>query len=126
MYLQINFYTFLFCSACDAIIPQGGRRRINTDIQIQLPEGTYGRIAARSGLALDHGIDVGGGVIDADYTGNVGVILFNHGSMDLHVFTGMRIAQLLCEKIDSPKILEVETLEDTDRGSKGFGSTGTA
>ena len=64
-------------SACDTIVPARGKVLIPTDLQIHVPDGCYGRIAPRSGLALHQNIDVGGGVINGDYRGNVGVILFN-------------------------------------------------
>jgi dUTP pyrophosphatase len=80
--------------------------------------------APRSGLAWKHSIDVGAGVIDADYRGPVGVILFNHSDQDFEVKVGDRIAQLIIEKILTPKALEVEDLDSTFRGVGGFGSTG--
>lgn len=78
----------------------------------------------RSGLAWKHSIDVGAGVIDADYRGPVGVILFNHSDMDFDVKVGDRIAQLIIEKIMTPDVVEVEDLDTTLRGEGGFGSTG--
>ena len=80
--------------------------------------------APRSGLAWKHSIDVGAGVIDADYRGPVGVILFNHSEQDFAVKAGDRVAQLVLERIVTPDVLEVEDLESTIRGSGGFGSTG--
>ncbi|XP_073921992.1 deoxyuridine 5'-triphosphate nucleotidohydrolase, mitochondrial isoform X3 [Castor canadensis] len=80
--------------------------------------------APRSGLAAKHFIDVGAGVIDEDYRGNVGVILFNFGKEKFEVKKGDRIAQLICERIFYPEIEEVQVLDDTERGSGGFGSTG--
>ncbi|AAR98364.1 ORF007 dUTPase [Bovine papular stomatitis virus] len=112
------------CSACDCIVPAGGRRVVFTDLQIQLPDGCYGRVAPRSGLAVKHFIDVGAGVIDADYRGNVGVVLFNFGHNDFEVKTGDRIAQLICERAAFPDVEEVACLDDTERGAGGFGSTG--
>ena len=88
------------------------------------PEGTYGRVAPRSGLALKHSIDVGAGVIDADYRGEVGVILFNFGTKDFEIKEGDRIAQLVLEKIELSEVLEVQELDETVRGEGGFGSTG--
>ncbi|KAL0123607.1 hypothetical protein PUN28_005847 [Cardiocondyla obscurior] len=111
-------------SAYKYIIPAHGKELIKTDLQIEVPFGTYGRIAPRSGLALKNHLDVGAGVIDADYRGNVGVVLFNHSKEDFEVSPGDRIAQLICEKITYPKIEEVDTLSDTNRGAEGFGSTG--
>uniref|UniRef100_A0A8C2NVV0 Deoxyuridine 5'-triphosphate nucleotidohydrolase n=1 Tax=Capra hircus TaxID=9925 RepID=A0A8C2NVV0_CAPHI len=81
-------------------------------------------IAPRSGLAAKHFIDVGAGVIDEDYRGNVGVVLFNFGKEKFEVKKGDRIAQLICERIFYPEIEEVQILDDTERGSGGFGSTG--
>merc|ERR1712012_478302 len=112
-------------SAYDCTIPANGKAIVKTDIQIRVPEGTYGRIAPRSGLAAKHHIDVGAGVVDEDFTGNVGVVLFNHAAEEFSVAKGDRIAQLVCEKIEYPVLEECESLEDTARGSGGFGSTGT-
>lgn len=96
-----------------------------TDIQVELPSGCYGRVAPRSGLAAKNHIDVGAGVIDEDYRGNVGVVLFNHAQADFDVKRGDRIAQLICERIFYPELVEVSTLNETERGAGGFGSTGT-
>lgn len=98
---------------------------VKTDIQIEVPEGTYGRVAPRSGLAWKNFIDVGAGVIDQDYRGNVGVILFNHSDTPFEIKKGDRIAQLILERIVHPVVVEAETLSDTNRGAGGFGSTGT-
>ena len=89
-----------------------------------LPPGCYGRIAPRSGLALKKFIDVGTGVIDADYRGEVGVILFNFGKEDFVVNMGDRIAQLIFERIKTPIVKEINELEGTDRGAGGYGNTG--
>jgi len=75
---------------------------------------------------LKSGIDVGAGVIDEDYRGNVGVILFNHGEADFAVRAGDRIAQLVLERIAVADVLVVEALDDTARGAGGFGSTGVS
>lgn len=75
-------------------------------------------------MAWKNSIDVGAGVIDADYRGAVGVILFNHTDMNFEVKVGDRIAQLIIEKIITPEVQEVEDLDSTERGSCGFGSTG--
>ncbi|XP_068236259.1 deoxyuridine 5'-triphosphate nucleotidohydrolase, mitochondrial-like [Palaemon carinicauda] len=112
------------CSAYDETIPAQGKALIKTDLQIELPEGCYGRVAPRSGLSWKNHIDVGAGVIDRDYRGNVGVVLFNHAKVDYDVKKGDRVAQLICEKIFYPEVEEVQELNDTDRGEGGFGSTG--
>ncbi|NWW48401.1 DUT protein, partial [Pedionomus torquatus] len=111
-------------SAYDCVIPPMEKAVVKTDIQIALPAGCYGRVAPRSGLAAKHFIDVGAGVIDEDYRGNVGVVLFNFGKEVFEVKKGDRIAQLICERICYPELEEVETLDDTERGEGGFGSTG--
>ncbi|XP_045623946.1 deoxyuridine 5'-triphosphate nucleotidohydrolase, mitochondrial [Procambarus clarkii] len=112
------------CSAYDVTVPAQGKCLIKTDIQVELPENCYGRVAPRSGLAWKNHIDVGAGVIDGDYRGNVGVVLFNHAKVDFHVKKGDRIAQLICERIFYPELKEVEEIDDTERGENGFGSTG--
>lgn len=115
-------------AAYDAEVPVGHRVLVKTDLQISIPENTYGRVAPRSGLAYKKGIDVGAGVIDADYRGNVGVLLFNLDFMKNEVFTvkkGDRIAQLVIERIELLELEELESLDDTVRGAGGFGSTGT-
>lgn len=111
-------------SAHDSTIASRGRALIKTDIAIALPPGCYGRVAPRSGLALKHGLDVGAGVVDPDYRGNVGVVLFNLSDTDYKVKKGDRIAQLVLEKFLSADVEEVNELDDTDRSAGGFGSTG--
>lgn len=111
-------------SAYDYTIPSMEKALVKTDIQIAVPSGCYGRVAPRSGLAVKHFIDVGAGVIDEDYRGNVGVVLFNFGKEKFEVKKGDRIAQLICERILYPDLEEVQTLDNTERGSGGFGSSG--
>jgi len=111
-------------SAYDYVLPARGRITAQTDIQIAVPADCYGRIAPRSGLAAKFGIDTGAGVIDADYRGNVGIILFNHSDSDFTIKRGDRIAQLICEKIEMADLVEADKLDDTARGSNGFGSSG--
>jgi len=110
-------------SAYDVVIPASGNGLVKTDLAIQLPLGCYGRIAPRSGLALHHHIDVGGGVVDEDYRGNVGVILFYHSNSLFQIYRGDRIAQLICQNTVYPTIREVKELDETERDAKGFGST---
>merc|ERR1712168_422928 len=97
---------------------------VKTDIAVMLPPGTYGRVAPRSGLAAKHFIQVGAGVVDFDYRGNVGVVLFNHKKDSFQVNKGDRIAQFIVEKICMPTLVEVKVLEETERGAGGYGSTG--
>ncbi|KAK5663424.1 hypothetical protein OQA88_3853 [Cercophora sp. LCS_1] len=128
-------------AARETVIPAGGRALVDTDISMSIPADcleymeckgkarlthiTDGRIAPRSGLAVKHGISTGAGVIDADYRGQVKVLLFNHGDKDFEVKEGDRIAQLILERIYTPEVVEVEELEESVRGAGGFGSTGT-
>ncbi len=85
---------------------------------------TYIRIAPRSGLALRNGIDVGAGVIDADYRGEIKVLLFNHGWRDFYYAKGDRVAQLVVTQVQHPKICLVDEVAPSARGTGGFGSTG--
>jgi dUTP pyrophosphatase len=112
-------------AAEDQIINAASRRVIKTDISIAVPAMHYGRIAPRSGLSFKNGIDIGAGVIDEDYTGPVGVLMVNNGTGPFEVKKGNRIAQLLLERVSQPDVEEVEELPRTERGAKGFGSTGT-
>ena len=109
-------------SAEEKIVPVCGKILIDTQISITTPPGTYGWIAPRSGLAAKNMITTGAGVIDADYRGVVFVLLFNHSNEDLKVKQGDQIAQLILEKIATPVIEQVENLDETVRGSQGFGS----
>lgn len=104
----------------------GARALIPTGIAIALPPGYEAQVRARSGLALRHGICMANGVgtIDADYRGEVGVILLNAGEAPFTVERGMRIAQMVIARHEVAIWNECETLDDTARGSGGFGSTG--
>jgi len=107
----------------DGTIPAQRQMLVDTGIAIGLPCATYGRLAARSGIASKHGIAVGGGVIDADYTGEIKVILRNHGDANYEFQAGDRIAQLIVEKIQTHDAMEIDNLEDPDRATQAFGST---
>ena len=111
-------------AAQSAVVPAHGKCLVKTGLSMALPPGCYGRIAPRSGLAWRKFIDVGAGVIDADYRGELGVILFNFGEEDFVINMGDKVAQLIFEKIKTPAIRETNDLEDTERGDRGFGSTG--
>ncbi|CAL5431783.1 unnamed protein product [Camellia sinensis] len=119
-------------------IPAYGRELISTGLAMEIPCGMYGRIAPRSGLALLHGIDVGAGVIDPDYRGEVKILLFNHNQEEFIVQTGDRIAQIIFEKVSLPRMVEKDARNLCDmrndeqheirnwRSNGGFGSTGKA
>ncbi len=108
-------------------IGAGERALIPTGLSIALPEGFEAQIRPRSGLAVKHGITVLNtpGTIDADYRGEIKVILINHGQQAFTVERGMRIAQMVVERFETVKWDVVKTLDETDRGEGGFGSTGT-
>ena len=117
---------FDLSSAYDTIVPARGKALVKTDLAIAIPENTYARIAPRSGLAWKNFIDTGAGVVDYDYRGPVGVILFNHGPEDFEIKRGDRIAQLILERICMAEVQETEDLFETTRGVGGFGSTGVS
>ena len=97
---------------------------VSTQIALGIPEGCYGRIAPRSGLAAKYGIDVGAGVIDRDYTGEIKVILLNHSETPFKIEPGDHIAQLILEKCVYAHVETVTELDPTTRGGQGFGSSG--
>ena len=105
----------------------GGRALVDTGLQIALPEGHEGQVRPRSGLAHDHGVTVlnSPGTIDADYRGEVKVLLIHHGAEPFVVERGMRVAQLVVARHARVDWVPRETLEETVRGGGGFGSTGT-
>lgn len=113
---------------CDHIcINPGGRALIPTGLQMALPVGYEAHVRPRSGLALKHGLTVlnSPGTIDADYRGDVGVVLINHGKEPFKICTGDRIAQLVVTKHERVDFVEVDVLTETDRGVGGFGHTGS-
>ena len=98
-------------AAEEVSIAPGSRACVATDLQVAVPVGCYGRIAPRSGLAVKHGLDVGAGVVDADFRGNVKILLFNFGTEAFTVHLGDRIAQLILEKIYYANAIEKHSLE---------------
>ena len=108
----------------EIVVPPLERAFISTGVCASLPQGVYGRIAPRSGLTLKHGIQTGAGIIDPDFTGELKVILFNHGSEPFVIKKGNRIAQMILERCETPIIEEVDELVETQRGARGFGSSG--
>jgi len=99
----------------DVLIPARGQRLVGTGIAIGIPQGTYARIVPWRGLAYQESIGIGGGVIDANHTGEVKVIMMNHGRKNYQVQEGDRIAQMIIEKIDMSGMMEVDHLQITDR-----------
>ena len=109
-------------------IGPGDRVLIPTGLALALPDGFEAQIRPRSGLALKHGITVLNtpGTIDADYRGEISVLLINHGHEAVTIERGMRIAQMIIARYEHVSWEVVESLDETDRGVGGFGSTGTA
>lgn len=107
----------------DGYIRCNQSRTFNTGVHVQIPEGCVGFIKSRSGLMVNHGI-VTDGTIDAHYTGPIKVCLFNHGTSRYEVKAGDKIAQLVICPCVLPQLDLVDSLEETDRGNAGFGSTG--
>jgi dUTP pyrophosphatase len=113
----------------DVFLKAKARETIFIGIRLWLPEGTYGRIAPRSGLAIRYGISSMGGVVDIDFRQEIAVILINHGDENHYINKGDRIAQLILEKIKTPAVLEVSASEMAmaaieEEEHKGFGSSG--
>jgi dUTP pyrophosphatase len=104
----------------------GERKLIKTGLFLEIPEGYEAQVRPRSGLALKNGITVlnSPGTIDADYRGEIGVILINHSSENFEINSGDRIAQLVFAKVEQAVWFETESLNETERGEGGFGSTG--
>ncbi|MBI5165259.1 MAG: dUTP diphosphatase [Magnetospirillum sp.] len=114
------------CIPADITLAPGHRALVPTGFAIALPAGFEAQVRPRSGLALRHGITVlnAPGTIDADYRGEIGVILINHGDANFTVSRGMRIAQLVVAAVAQAHWLEAAMLSDSERGSGGVGSTG--
>ena len=109
----------------EAVSLEPGQRVIaRTGLAVAIPEGFYGRLAPRSGLATKKGLDVLAGVIDADYRGEIGCLLQNAGQEKIELAENSKVCQLIIEKIITPPAGWAEDLDDTERGPGGFGSTG--
>lgn len=110
----------------DVVIAPGERKLISTGLKISLPIGYEAQIRPRSGLALKKGVTVlnSPGTVDSDYIGDIGVILINHGEESFTVSNGDRIAQMVIAKHETVEFEQVESLDETERGAGGFGSTG--
>ncbi|MHA1538997.1 MAG: dUTP diphosphatase [Alphaproteobacteria bacterium] len=113
-------------AAEDCVLQQGERKLVATGFAMALPKGWECQVRPRSGLAFKNGIGVlnSPGTIDADYRGEVKVLLINHGTEAFHIERGMRIAQLVMAPVLKVAFREVDDLCETDRSSGGFGSTG--
>ncbi|WP_439528094.1 dUTP diphosphatase [Pannonibacter sp.] len=112
----------------DVVLLPGAYAMVPTGLAMAIPRGFEGQVRPRSGLAAKNGVTVLNtpGTVDADYRGEVKVILINHGLEPFTVTRGMRIAQMIIAPVLQAALLEVAGLDETERGSGGFGSTGTA
>ena len=110
----------------DFVLAPGERRLVRTGLALEIPPGIEGQVRPRSGLALRHGLTMPNapGTIDSDYRGEVGVILQNSGTEPVTIVRGDRIAQLVFARYETPALEDVEALETSMRGARGFGSTG--
>lgn len=113
-------------SAIDLLLPANSFATVPTGICMQIPTGYVGYINPRSGLAAKNGVTVlnAPGTIDAGYTGEIKVILFNHSDKDYQILKDDRIAQMVLHKIEYAVFKETDSLDKTERGNGGFGSTG--
>jgi dUTP pyrophosphatase len=105
-------------------IGPGARAAVATGVRLQIPPGHVGLVWPRSGLAVRHGIDTMAGVVDSDYRGEVRVVLVNHGDEPFRVAPGDRVAQILLQRVERAAFAAVASIDDTERGGGGFGSTG--
>lgn len=108
----------------DLSIAPKSRTIAKTGLAVAIPIGFYGRVAPRSGLAAKKGLDVLAGVIDSDYRGEIGCLLYNTGDEPITLPAGSKICQLIIEQIITPAVTWAEDLDETARGAGGFGSTG--
>jgi dUTP pyrophosphatase len=110
------------------VIEPGSRELVLTGLAIELPEGFEAQIRPRSGLALKKGVTLVNtpGTIDADYRGEIGVIVINHGAEPFEIVRGDRIAQMIVAPVVQARLVEVDDLSSSDRGAGGFGSTGVS
>lgn len=111
-------------SSEDGIILPYSHKLISTGITLEIPKGYYGKIAPRSGLAYKNGIDIFAGIIDSDYRGVIKCILYNSSNTEFKYNIGDRIAQIIFHKHEIYEFNIIEHINETDRSSKGFGSTG--
>ena len=111
---------------CPIVIPPGDWAVVPTGLRLEIPENMEGQVRSRSGLAVKHGVTVlnSPGTIDSDYRGELKVVLINAGKKDFFVCHGDRIAQLVVVKLPNVQFVKIEKLAESQRGDKGFGSSG--
>lgn len=107
----------------DLLVPGHGSWEFDTGVHMEIPEGYVGDVKSKSGLMMKYDITTDG-TVDCGYTGSIRVKLFNHSPHDFMVVKGQKIAQIVIKKIITPDLELVDTLDDTERGDRGFGSSG--
>ena len=107
----------------DAVIYNGDSHRFDTGVHVQIPKGFAGVIKSKSGLNVNYGVQ-SDGLIDSGYTGSITVKLYNHGRAAVRIEKGQKISQLVLVPIFTPDLEQVDSLEETERGNGGFGSSG--
>lgn len=115
------------CAEHNVVVPARESAAVSTGLYVAIPHGYVGLVKSRSGSAFNYCVEAGAGVIDASYRGEVKVLLHNHGDVDFNIGYGERIAQLVLMRVytdDPVAVSSVDALGTTDRGDKGFGSSG--
>lgn len=112
------------CCVEEMTIAAGERAQIKTGIALAIPEGFVGLVWDKSGLAYKAGLTILGGVVDSGYTGEILILLQNTTANDYTFSAGDKITQILIQKVEHPEIVEVDSLQNSQRGNGGFGSTG--
>lgn len=117
----------LYCSNDeDIIIEPGDMKKINTDLRLEIPEGFFGAVYPRSSTGVKRHLMLANtvGIIDSDYRGEIMIFMYNYGNNPQVIKKGDRIAQLVIQPYERCELIKVDSLEETDRGESGFGSTG--
>lgn len=117
----------LYCSNNeDIIIEPGDMKKINTGLRVQIPQGFFGAVYPRSSTGVKRQLMLANtvGVIDSDYRGEIMIFMYNYGNGPQVIKNGDRIAQLVIQSYERCELVQVESLDETDRGESGFGSTG--
>lgn len=108
----------------DVTVPKGGSVSIDTGVHVELPKGYYGKLESKSGLNVKHGVVSLGGTIDEPYRGSIVAKLYNFGNEDYQFNAGDKVVQMVIQPYIAPDLQIVDSLDETDRGSDGFGSSG--
>lgn len=105
------------------VVPSWGKAEVKTGIAVDLPENTYGQVSTKSGLCKKFNLTAEAGIIDQSYRGEIIVFIFNHSDKDYEFKQGDKVAQLIVIRIHCPEVIQVQELDETERGVAGFGST---